>query len=145
VISTQGRGARSTGFRGTFAYTASMRSGRLSMRVGMAAIAALWLALGTACEIGGSAGEEPFAEAEELMAADRAFAAGAAARGAPPLSEVSAHRGLLYGAGDEPAVGPAAAGRSAETFAEEVLREPAQSRMLSPGELGYTVGHWWVA
>lgn len=111
----------------------------------MAAIAAWWLALGTACEFGGSAGEEPFAEAEELMAADRAFAEDSAARGATAWYEVWADRGLLYGEGDEPAVGPAAAGRSAETFAEEVRREPAQSGMLWPGELGYTVGHWWMA
>jgi hypothetical protein len=114
------------------------------MRFGAAAVAVLWLAFGTACEFGDSDGGEPFAEAEALMAADRAFAEASAARGAEAWSDVWADRGLLYGDGSDPAVGPAAARRRVAAVADELRWEPVASGMLWPGELGYTVGHWWM-
>lgn len=114
------------------------------MRIGAAVVAVLWLAFGTACEFGDSAGGEPFAEAEELMAADRAFAEASAARGAEAWSAVWADRGLLYGGGGNSAVGPIAAGRSVAAIVDELRWEPVASGMLWPGELGYTVGHWWM-
>ncbi len=115
------------------------------MRLGAAAIAVLWLAFGTACDLGDSAGGEPFAEAEELMVADRAFAEASARRGAPAWSDVWADRGLLYGNGDDPTIGPAAAERGVAPIVDELRWKPVASGMLWPGELGYTVGHWWLA
>ncbi len=116
----------------------------MKTRAAAVVVAVSWLAIGTACDFGRSAGEEPFAEAEELMAADRAFARASASHGAAAWSAVWAERGLLYGDGTEPAIGPAAAGRSAAAFAGELRWEPIESGMLWPGELGYTVGHWWT-
>lgn len=116
----------------------------MSMRKGAAVVAAWWLAFAAGCGIGGSEGEEPFAEAEELMAADRAFAEASAARGAEAWAEVWAERGLLYGDGGDPAIGPVAAGRSVAAIADELRWEPESSGMLWPGELGYTVGRWWL-
>jgi hypothetical protein len=80
-----------------------------------------------------------------LIAADRAFARDSAERGAEAWSKVWAERGLLYGDGDDPAVGPHAAQLSIAGVADELRWEPTASGMLWPDVLGYTVGHWWMA
>lgn len=87
-------------------------------------------------------GGKPFPSAEVLMEADRAFARASARRGADAWSEVWAERGLLYGDGSEPVVGPSAVSRRIAK-AEPPRREPTDSGMLWPGTLGYTVGNWW--
>jgi hypothetical protein len=115
------------------------------MRVVMKAIALSWLTFATACEFGGGSGGEPFSGAEELMTADREFAKASAAQGAEAWSAVWADRGLLYGDGGDPAIGPAAAGQSVAGIADDLRWEPVASGMLWPGELGYTVGQWWLA
>lgn len=89
-------------------------------------------------------GGRPFPSAEELMHADRAFARASAERGAAAWSEVWAERGLLYGDGSDPAVGPRAASLSVAGVVEELRWEPTTSGMLWPGVLGYTVGDWWL-
>lgn len=99
--------------------------------------------LGAGCGDRG-AGGKPFPDAEELIAADRAFARASAERGAQAWSEVWAERGLLYGDGGDPAIGPRAASLTVAAFAHEVHREPTASGMLWPGALGYTVGDWWL-
>lgn len=96
-----------------------------------------------ACNDGG-AGGEPFPSADVLMAADRAFAQDSAARGAQAWADVWADRGLLYGNGEEPAIGPRGASLSVAGIVEELRREPTASAMLWPGALGYTVGNWWL-
>lgn len=98
-----------------------------------------------ACDGDGAAGGEPFPPAEGLMAADRAFARASAARGADAWSEVWAERGLSYGDGSDPAVGPRAASLGVAGVVEELRWEPTASAMLWPGVLGYTVGHWWMS
>jgi hypothetical protein len=89
-------------------------------------------------------GADPFPAAEELMAADRAFAEASAARGAEVWSEVWAEQGLLYGDGTAAATGPSAASAGVAAIVDELRWEPTQSAMLWPGLLGHTVGAWWM-
>jgi hypothetical protein len=98
---------------------------------------------GVACD-GGGGGGEPFPEADELLAADREFARDSAERGAQAWADVWADRGLLYGNGESPAFGPRAASLAVADLAEQLRWEPTASAMLWPGELGYTVGDWWL-
>jgi hypothetical protein len=91
------------------------------------------------------AGGPPFPSAEELILADREFARASAERGAEAWAEVWAERGLLYGDGSNPAVGPHAASLSIGPVVKELRWEPTQSGMLWPGKLGYTVGRWWLS
>ena len=97
-----------------------------------------------ACRRDSAAGGEPFPSAEELMAADSAFAEASAERGAAAWSDVWAERGLLYGNGDDPAVGPSAASKSIAKLVDKLRWEPTGSAMLWPHVLGYTVGDWWM-
>lgn len=114
------------------------------MPVRSLAVVLAFLIAGAAACGGDSAGGEPFPTAEELMAADRAFAEASAARGADAWSEVWAERGLLYGDEGQPAVGPRAASLTVAGLVDDLRWEPTGSAMLWPGVLGYTVGDWWT-
>ena len=114
------------------------------MRIGATAVVVMWMAAGAACSEGSSGGE-PFPDAPELMAADRAFADASAARGEEAWSEVWSDRGVLYGGGDDPAIGPIATARSMSGTVEDLRWEPTASAMLWPDALGYTTGQWWLA
>lgn len=100
--------------------------------------------LGAAACSGGSQGGKPFPQADELMVADRQFARDSAERGAQAWADVWAERGLLYGSGDQPAIGPRGASLAVAERVEQLRWEPTASAMLWPDELGYTVGNWWV-
>ncbi|MGH8193101.1 MAG: nuclear transport factor 2 family protein [Woeseiaceae bacterium] len=116
-----------------------------SPAVAIMAVVATWFAAGTACSPNERVADEPFPVAEELMAADRAFARASAERGAEAWTEVFAARGLMYGSGESPAIGPLEAGRSVSGVVDRLRWEPTSSGMLWPGTLGYTVGRWWLA
>lgn len=110
------------------------------------AVAAWFLVTGiTACDGDGAGGGEPFPAAEGLMAADREFAQASAERGAEAWAQVWAERGLLYGDGSDPAVGPRAASQEMAGIVDELRWEPTASAMLWPEMLGYTVGNWWMS
>jgi hypothetical protein len=111
-----------------------------------AAILVSWLAAVAACTPGGEpAVGDSFPDAEELMAADRAFALDSAERGAEAWSEVWAESGMLYGDGEAPLIGPVAAARGVTEVVDDLRWEPTGSAMLWPGAVGYTVGFWWMA
>jgi hypothetical protein len=118
---------------------------QLPAAVALIAVIASWLAAGTACSPSGGVEDDPFPHAEELMAADRAFARASAERGAEAWRDAFAARGLMYGSGDTPAVGPRDVGRRVSGIVERLRWEPTSSGMLWPGALGYTVGRWWMA
>ncbi|HLT91245.1 MAG TPA: hypothetical protein VKZ85_09895 [Woeseiaceae bacterium] len=111
----------------------------------LVAVTALALVLVQAGCGDNATGGKPFPTSDELMAADRAFAKASAERGAAAWAEVWSERGLLYGDGANPAVGPVAASRSIAGIVDELRWEPTTSGMLWPGVLGYTVGDWWLA
>lgn len=99
---------------------------------------------GAACG-DGKGGGKPFPRADELMLADRAFARASARHGADAWSDVWADRGILYGDGASPAVGPRAASLNVAGVVDQLRWEPTASGMLWPGTLGYTVGDWWMS
>lgn len=114
------------------------------MRIRLMTVVVAWLAAGAGCS-NDSTGGEPFPSAHELMAADRAFAEASARHGAEAWSDIWADRGMLYSDGEDPAVGPLAAGRSVSGVVDDLRWEPTSSAMLWPDALGYTVGRWWLA
>lgn len=91
-----------------------------------------------------AAGSEPFSDAEELLASDRAFAEASAVRGADAWVEVWAEQGLLYGDGSAPSVGPQAVGMNVRALFDELRWKPTSAAMLWPNELGYTTGNRWM-
>jgi hypothetical protein len=111
-----------------------------------AATLVLWLAAAAGCGTNGEpAASDPFPAAEELMAADRAFALDSAGRGAEAWSEVWAESGMFYGDGAAPLIGPVDAARGVAGIVDDLRWEPTASAVLWPDTLGYTVGCWWMA
>lgn len=116
----------------------------MRFRSGVSAIFVTLLVANVACSPSDGPADEPFPSAEELMAADRAFAEASASRGAEAWTEIWAERGMLYGNGESPVSGPGEAGRSIAAIVDRLRWEPTSSGMLWPGSLGYTVGRWWM-
>ncbi len=85
---------------------------------------------------------------DELIAADRAFAADSRARGAAAWAAVWAARGRKEDGRGRQVVGPRAVAESVASMLERVgprfRWEPDTAAMLWPDTLGYTAGRWWI-